>query len=294
MANRWWEIKIKTASESEESIFWRLQEFGCQGTATVSQPESLIVKAYLPAMMADVLDLAALSLWLQQDVILAGQSLPVVSWHLIDEEDWSNSWKQYWQPMEIGDRLLIYPAWLELPQESERIILRIDPGAAFGTGVHATTQLCLESLEMRFEEEEKDLVIADIGCGSGILSMAALLLGAKQVYAVDIDPIAVKVTKENSYLNGIDNLTVSQGSISKLIEMKEIRFDGLLCNILADAIEEMIPSMTELVKPDGWAILSGILLDQSLEIANLLEEHGWVVAALWKRDDWCCLNIRRE
>jgi ribosomal protein L11 methyltransferase len=294
MANRWWEIKVKTIPELEESIFWRLQEFGCQGTATLSQPESLLVKAYLAAMMADMLDLAALSLWLRQDAILAGQSLPLVSWQLIDEEDWASSWKQYWQPLEVGDRLLIYPAWLEPPQKTERIILRLDPGAAFGTGVHATTQLCLESLEMRFEDQEKDLVIADIGCGSGILSIAAILLGAKEVYAVDVDPLAVRATQENSYLNKIKNINLFPGSISKLQEMTDLKFDGILCNILPEVIKEIVPQMTELIKPNGWAVLSGILLDQSLEIADLLEQYGWVVAALWKRGEWCCLNVRHS
>jgi ribosomal protein L11 methyltransferase len=254
----------------------------------------LLVKAYLAAMMADMLDLAALSLWLRQDAILAGQSLPLVSWQLIDEEDWASSWKQYWQPLEVGDRLLIYPAWLEPPQKTERIILRLDPGAAFGTGVHATTQLCLESLEMRFEDQEKDLVIADIGCGSGILSIAAILLGAKEVYAVDVDPLAVRATQENSYLNKIKNINLFPGSISKLQEMTDLKFDGILCNILPEVIKEIVPQMTELIKPNGWAVLSGILLDQSLEIADLLEQYGWVVAALWKRGEWCCLNVRHS
>jgi ribosomal protein L11 methyltransferase len=294
MANHWWEIKIKTNPELEELVFWRLQELGCQGTATEKIEDFLVIRGYLPSISLDVLDLAALSLRLRQDFILAGPSLPLVSWELIDEEDWASSWKENWQPLEIGDRLLIYPAWLDVPKESNRIILRLDPGSAFGTGVHPTTQLCLESLEMRLSKKQKDLVIADIGCGSGILSIAAHLFGAKQIYAIDTDPLAIKATQENSYLNDIHDLHIGQGSIEKLKSMTDSKFDGILCNILAEVIKGMIPEMSEIIKPSGWGILSGILVVQSTEIANLLEKNGWTIAAMWKRQDWCCINIRRD
>jgi ribosomal protein L11 methyltransferase len=293
MANHWWEITIKANPELEELVFWRLQELGSNGTSTEKIKNFLVIRGYLPAISIDVLDLAAFSLKLRQDFILADQSFPKVSWELIDEEDWASSWKEHWQPLKIGDRFLVYPAWLQVPQESDRIIIRLDPGAAFGTGVHPTTQLCLESLEMRLEKQDQDLVIADIGCGSGILSIAARLLGAKEIYAIDKDPLAVKATHENSYLNDIQDLHIGQGSIEKLSLMTDSKFDGILCNILAEVIKAMIPEMSKIIKPNGWGILSGILLDQSTEIANLLEQNGWTIAALWKREDWCCLNIRR-
>lgn len=294
MTNRWWEIKVKTNPELEEIIFWRLQELGCTGTVTEKIEDFLMITGYLPGISIDVLDLSAFSLRLRQDVILAGLPFPDVNWKLIDEEDWASSWKESWQPLEIGDRLLILPAWLEVPEGTERIVLRLDPGAAFGTGVHPTTQLCLESLEMRLDKIEKEVLIADIGCGSGILSIGASLLGAKEIYAIDIDPLAIKATQENSYLNNIHNLHIAQGSIEKLESMTENKFDGFVCNILAEVIKEMIPQFHGIIKPDSWGVLSGILLDQSLEIVTLLEQNDWVIAALWKRGDWCCINIRRE
>jgi ribosomal protein L11 methyltransferase len=295
MANRWWEISVKTTLELEEIVFWRLEEFGCQGTATFSEEENLIIKGYIPAMNVDALDLASLSFWFRQDFILAGEFSENMTWQLIEEEDWSSNWKEYWQPLEIGDRLLIYPAWLEVPEKLDKTILRLDPGAAFGTGVHETTQLCLESLEMRLEdEEEEEYIIADIGCGSGILSIAAILLRAKEVYAVDTDPLAVKATKENSLLNKINHVHVAEGSIYKLRKMTDKKMDGIVCNILAEVIEDLIPQMTDIVHAKTWGILSGILLEQSSSVARVLEKNDWVVATLWKREEWCCMNIRRQ
>ncbi len=295
MASSWWEIKILCHPNLEESIFWRLDKFGCSGTATEPKGQSLLIKAYTPQIKIQLLDLAALALWLHQDSLLAGLPQPLMRWKLIDEEDWSSSWKQYWQPTEVGDRFLIYPAWLTPPEDSERLILRLDPGVAFGTGTHQTTQLCLESLEMRLSISASDIVLADVGCGSGILSIGAVLLGANKVYAVDIDLLAVESARSNRHLNQIhpDNLSLNQGSVAELLELLPEGVDGIVCNILADVIMDLMPQLSQLIKPNGWAILSGILLDQTQAIADTLEQNGWVVAALWKRQEWCCFQIRR-
>jgi ribosomal protein L11 methyltransferase len=295
MSNRWWEIIVFCEPVLEESIFWRLEKFGCSGTATQVKEDGALIKAYIPETAVQLLDLAALSLWLNQDAMLMEIPLPKVQWHLIDEEDWASSWKQYWQPTEIGDRFLIYPAWLEPPETSDRLILRLDPGTAFGTGTHPTTQLCLESLEMRLSENAESQIIADIGCGSGILAIGAILLGAKQVYGVDIDPLAVKASRQNCQLNHIErqSLIINRGSVEQLIGVND-GFDGIVCNILADVIIELFPSLEAIAKPKSWAILSGIMLEQAQAIADVVEENGWTVAALWKRQDWCCFNIRRS
>lgn len=256
-----------------------------------------MVKAYFPQQQFEHLDLAAVALLIKQDALCVGDSAePVVEWHLIEAEDWAKSWKQHWQPQPIGDRFLINPAWLPMPTDTDRRVLRLDPGTAFGTGTHATTQLCLESLEMRLSEEPEAKVIADIGCGSGILSIGAILLGAKQAYAVDIDPLAVTATQENRDLNGIspERLPVAQGSLSDLIVTLKDPVDGIVCNILAEIIIDLIPQLKEISKPSTWGVLSGILLEQSKLVADTLEENGWIVATLWRRKEWCCLNIRRS
>jgi ribosomal protein L11 methyltransferase len=181
MANSWWEIQILCDPALEDLIFWRLDRFGCRGMSTEVKGHSLLLRAHLPQIQAHLLDLAALSLWLRQDALTVGLPVPITQWHLIDEEDWASSWKQHWEPQEIGDRFLIYPAWLPPPEQSDRLLLRLDPGAAFGTGNHPTTQLCLEALEMRIGDGSSEVEVADIGCGSGILSIGAVLLGAKKV-----------------------------------------------------------------------------------------------------------------
>jgi ribosomal protein L11 methyltransferase len=297
MANSWWEIQILCDPALEDLIFWRLDRFGCRGMSTEVKGHSLLLRAHLPQMQAHLLDLAALSLWLRQDALTVGLPVPITQWHLIDEEDWASSWKQHWEPQEIGDRFLIYPAWLPPPEQPERLLLRLDPGAAFGTGNHPTTQLCLEALEMRIGDGSSEVEVADIGCGSGILSIGAVLLGAKKVYGVDIDPLAVRAARSNRSLNKISaqRLAIEQASVDRVLKLTGGQpVGGILCNILAEVIIDLIPGMTAIASPNAWGIISGILLDQAKPIADTLEQHNWVVATLWKRHDWCCFNIRRS
>ncbi|MBW4563589.1 MAG: 50S ribosomal protein L11 methyltransferase [Mojavia pulchra JT2-VF2] len=306
MAKTWWELQILCEPDLEDSIFWRLENFGCRGTASEGKGNSSLVKGYLPEFQAHLLDLAALSLWLRQDALCVGLPAPALQWQLIHEEDWATSWKQYWHPEKIGDRFLINPAWLPLPETSERLVIRLDPGVAFGTGNHATTQLCLESLEMRLNplpksftdlsDKQEPVIVADIGCGSGILSIGALLLGAEKAYAVDTDPLAVQSTFSNRALNEIspERLVPAEGSVDILQKLLEKPVDGIVCNILANVIIELAPEMSAIVKPTTWGIFSGILLEQSKAVADTLEENGWVIATLWKKKEWCCLNVRRS
>jgi ribosomal protein L11 methyltransferase len=295
MTNSWWEIKILGDPSLEDLIFWRLTNFGCQGTASELKGNACLISAYLPQERAQLLDLAALSLWLRQDAVSVNMLQPNVQWNLIDEEDWSSSWKQHWQPMEVGDRFIVNPAWLPPLEVDDRIILRLDPGVAFGTGSHATTQLCIESLEMRFGGEPTDTTLLDIGCGSGILSIAALLLGAAKVYAVDIDPLAIQSTGRNRELNnlGEDRLMAEVGDLEHAIELLPGPVDGILCNILAETIVDMVPLFEQISKQTTWGIISGVVLDQAKAMADVLEQNGWLVATLWKRQEWCCFNIRR-
>ncbi len=289
----WWDLSTQILPEQEDMVFWKLETFGCQGMTSELRGETLLVHAYLPLQRASVLDLAALALRLRQDALITGYPIPQLRWERLESEDWSTSWKRHWQMQEVGDLILICPAWLEPPADTQRKVLRIDPGMAFGTGVHPTTQLCLEALEMRLSTYGgpplPPTTVADVGCGSGILSLAAARLGAEKVIAVDTDPFAIEATLYNRDVNQLqDQITVMQGSLEQITEP----VDGLVCNILADAILDMIPNFKLAVKDTGWLILSGILVDQARFVAETLEAHDWVVAALWKRADWCCLNVR--
>jgi ribosomal protein L11 methyltransferase len=294
LANSWWEIVVRCHPTLEESVFWRLDQFGCAGTSTELKGKHCIVTAYYPQDQAQLLDLAALSLWFRQDALSLWETPPVVHWGIVDNEDWSSTWKAHWQPEEVGDHFLICPAWID-PPPSDRYILRLDPGPAFGTGAHATTQLCLEGLEMRLDEDAEGMLIADIGCGSGILAIAAVQLGVKCAYGVDTDAMAVATAERNRELNQIDpdRLWLQTGSLDTLIETLPAPVDGFVCNIVAETIIDLIPQMDKIAKPSTWGTISGVLMEQVKPIADTLEQSGWVIATLWRRKEWCCFNVRR-
>jgi len=294
MGTSWWEIEVTCTPELEEASYWRLERFGCRGTATTATRRGRVVRAYIPQVQVRLLDLSALALWLEEDAAQLGLPAPATVWNLLDDEDWARSWQKYWEPLAVGDRFLICPAWLT-PPETRRTVLLLDPGAAFGTGTHATTQLCLEGLEMRITPRSPGGVVADIGCGSGILGVASLLLGATQVYGVDTDPLAPPAAMENAELNEIPpgRLIAEEGSIERLIELVPEECDGILCNIIAEVVLELIPRFAELAKPKCWGVVSGILLEQADPVAQALEQHGWQVGTLWRKDGWCSFNIRR-
>jgi len=294
----WWEIQVLTDPALEDLLFWRLEDFGCRGASSQTQGSQRLVQGYLPQEQAAEAQLQRLAQQLAQDAQSLQLAFPQVQWRLINEEDWSSSWKQYWHPQAVGERLLILPAWLNPPESSERLVLRLDPGTAFGTGQHATTQLCLEALEMQLNpafDDYSNWVLADIGCGSGILSIAAVLLGAAKIYAVDVDPLAVDAAAHNRDLNQISSaqLPVHQGSLAELTALLKQPVDGFVCNILAEVILRLIPQLGQIAQPGTWGVLSGILVSQAPAIAAALETNQWELTSVWRQEDWCCLNIRR-
>jgi ribosomal protein L11 methyltransferase len=293
-SNKWWEIEIPCHPALEETLYWRLTEYGCKGMATHQMPEGMLIKAYLPQAVKDLAQISGFLASFEQNAREMGVPVPRAGCRLIYEEDWAKSWKDYWEPMEVGDRLLINPAWLT-PPVTDRLIIKIEPGSAFGTGTHATTQLCLKALEMRLIPDKSAPVIGDLGCGSGILGVAGLLLGAAKVYSTDTDFLAVKATAENLEMNDFaaDRMEIEEGSIEMLLTIIPHPLDGFVCNILANTIIEMIPQMGELVKPGGWGILSGILSAQVPAVSQKLEEYHWYVGSVWQQNGWACLNIKR-
>jgi ribosomal protein L11 methyltransferase len=232
-----------------------------------------------------------------------GLTLPPISWEQQDDEDWSLSWKQHWQADPVGARLLILPAWLELPPEhADRLVIRMDPGSAFGTGSHPTTRLCLEAIERLAEQrgsaERPDLGpirVADLGCGSGILGIAALLQGATRVAAADTDSLAVRATRDNAVVSGFaDRLAVELGSVEQLAELLEGRpADLLLCNILAPVIEALCPAFHSVLAPDGLGLLSGLLVDQAPRLEQALAEQGWRAELTAQQSQWGLMTIQR-
>lgn len=294
--SQWWEIKVVGVPLIDDLLFWRLQEEGCQGTASQVVNQELTVCGYLSLDRVQSIDLQKIAERLHQDVQAVGHPVPAISWQLITEEDWAHNWRNYWHPQEVGNRLLIYPAWLEVPEQCERLLIRLNPGVAFGTGAHATTQLCLRALEQQIQEQSNPLTIADIGCGTGILSIAALLLGADKAYAVDLDPLAIGATQASRELNGLtaDQIWVTEGSLDQVAQHLQHPVQGFCCNILAHIILDLIPQFTDITDRDSWGILSGILDTQASMIIEALHAHGWKVCDIHHEQDWCSLIIERS
>lgn len=205
----------------------------------------------------------------------------------LQEADWENNWKQYYKPMEIGERLLVIPQW-EQADTKGRIPLILDPGLTFGTGSHATTRLCLQALDQRIHGGER---VLDLGCGSGILSIAALRLGAASAFACDIDEKCRTVAYENAALNGIgpDTYTVRTGDILTNRELQaEIGtgYDIVVANIVADVIIALAPNVRPLLKEGGVFLCSGIIDDRAEEVAQKLREAGWEIAETRSSEGW--------
>ncbi len=221
------------------------------------------------------------------------QALPEPTFRTIQDEDWMASWKQHYQPILIGKSLLILPAWLENPHP-ERIAVKIDPSMAFGTGTHPTTQLCMEVLESATQAGQD---VIDVGCGSGILSIGAVKLGAKHALAVDIDNAAVRSTRENAEMNGV--LNAIESGIGSVTEIREGTFSIqqaplVLANILAPVIIRLFDvGLADLVAPGGKLVLSGILDSQAEDVVKAGEAQGMKRTDQRQINDWVVILMER-
>ena len=202
----------------------------------------------------------------------------------VKESDWSDNWKQYFKPLEIGNRLAVCPSWESYENRDGRHVLTIDPGAAFGTGAHDTTRLCLTVLDRLCRPGQ---TLLDVGCGSGILAISALLLGCDSAVGVDIDPLAVKVAKENASLNGLSDRT--EFVCGDLVEAVTGQYDLVCANIVADVIIQLCDSVLPFLKDEGLFLCSGIIDSRESDVLEKLEQVGLRVRDRAESGGWVAL-----
>jgi ribosomal protein L11 methyltransferase len=291
--------------EAAEAVADVLARFGHQGVAIeqvgfpievwpedVPPADRLIVRAYFPEneRAEDARQKLREALYYMSKLY----PIPEPSFSVVRDEDWSEAWKKHYHPLRLGRRLYIRPVWTEVPDAApDDIVLVLDPGMAFGTGTHPTTQLCLAAEEEMLANWPA-VDVLDLGCGSGILGIAALRLGAARVLALDVDELAVRSTLENARYNGVeDRITVQQGSLESLGHSSR-HFDLLLVNILAKTIIELCDQgLGDVLRAGGKAIFSGIIQDQADDVEVALRRAGLKPYQRRTQSDWVAIEARK-
>ncbi|MBP3572195.1 MAG: 50S ribosomal protein L11 methyltransferase [Clostridia bacterium] len=208
----------------------------------------------------------------------------------VNEEDWANSWKQYYKPIKIGEKIVICPAWERYTPAAGEIVIRMDPGMAFGTGTHETTRLVIRLLEKYTKEGQRML---DVGTGTGILAICASRLGAEICRAYDIDPTAVRVARENIKDSGLTNVTCDQSDLLKQVSLEGGQYDLVCANIVADIIIRMTPDVGKYMKDDAVLLASGIIAERCDDVVECFERNGFKVVEKLTDNDWCGLAVMK-
>ncbi|PWK08394.1 50S ribosomal protein L11 methyltransferase [Tumebacillus permanentifrigoris] len=302
---QWAEVQVLTTEEAVEAVSAIFERFGANGVVLEDSndltrtwedrygeiyglnpadfPESGVrVKAYVAVEIwqeAMKEQIAAEIRGLQELGIDPGHVNVEV--RIADEEEWANEWKKYYHPVQVTDRLTIKPTWEEYTPREGEVLIELDPGMAFGTGTHPTTNLCIRVLDKIIQPGD---TLVDVGCGTGILSIACAKLGAGQVLALDLDPVAVQVAQENVELNQVsEQITVRANDLLKGVDEK---FDIVVANILAEIILLMVASARDVLKPQGTFITSGIIKEKADLVRTELEAQGFRIVDKHTEDDW--------
>ncbi|MDS9471016.1 50S ribosomal protein L11 methyltransferase [Sporosarcina pasteurii] len=270
-----------------ENVFGEIYELDKNDFPT----EGVIVKAYLPVnsfLIETMKDIEQAIADLPRYGLDVG--LNKIKTSEVDEEDWATAWKQYYHPVKISGRFTIVPTWENYtPVESDELIVELDPGMAFGTGTHPTTVMCMQALEKYVHNGD---TVVDVGTGSGVLSIGAAMLGAKSVYALDLDEVAVAAAKENIRLNHVDGTVhVTQGNLLESIDFKP---NIIIANILADVIMSFSQDAANLLPEDGLFIVSGIIEEKRDEVKADLTEKGFEIIESVLMEDWVALIAKKK
>ncbi len=301
----WLEVSFNLDGELAEAVAEVLARYAPNGVVTEhgikymdaddpgTPTDEVVVRAYLPADAR----LEETRQRLEQSLSYLGmiQPIPAPTYTPIKDANWMEAWKQHYRPISVGERLIIVPAWMDSPDET-RIPIKIDPGMAFGTGTHPTTQLVLDLMEDVIAEQSPQTLI-DVGCGSGILSVAALKLGVGRALGVDVDIASVESSRENADVNGIgDEFLIGQGSVDKILagnfEFKSAPL--VVANILAPVLIRLMGAgLGTLVAPEGRLILSGILEEKEADIRATAELHQLEILERRQMGDWVAFTLKR-
>ncbi len=293
----WYKLTFLIESDSEEIIIWKLNELGIFSFSfeyLIKNENKKEVNIWLPIDDWSESSRSGFEKIISKLLNINAPNNQFFDWRIIKEEDWLTRWKKYWAPELVGNHFLILPCWINQNEKfKDKQIIKIDPGAAFGTGSHPSTYLCLEKMENILFTDKK---VLDIGSGSGILSVAARLLGAKEVSAVDNDYLAINSTNSNFQLNfgNLKNLNTYLGAFNEVILKNKLKqFDFVLCNILAEVIKEMIPNIYKCLRNNGKVIFSGILNSQKDEIIKILIQNDLKLLDVSTRKDWVCISAQK-
>lgn len=291
---RWVEISVEADQASVDDLVSLLGRYCVGGAVVESCPDSqgstgrVTVKGFLLAQDERTRRKLEVALLLLSRV--SPISEPRVK--LLEPEDWSESWKAFFPPQHIGEHTVIVPTWQEYVPQPHEMVIRLDPGMAFGTGLHASTRLCLVAIERLLRPGMK---VLDVGTGSGILAISAALHGAGHVQALDIDPVAVQVARENVSLNGVSSIVrVERGTLGaspspEVPQHAESGYDLLLVNILAEVIIGMASAIADALRPGGLYVGSGIISERANDVAQALTEAGLPVDERPQEEDWVAL-----
>ncbi|WP_371130747.1 50S ribosomal protein L11 methyltransferase [Streptococcus didelphis] len=307
--DKWQELTVRVHRDAQEAVSNMLIEAGSQGVLIndsadylgqldrygevfpeVEQSEMITVVGYFPDTMA----LDDLQSSIQNDLAnLAGSGLETgeiaLSSQALAEEDWADNWKKYYEPARISHDLTIVPSWTDYQAELGEKIIKLDPGMAFGTGTHPTTKMSLFALEQVLRGGE---TVIDVGTGSGVLSIASSLLGAKSIYAYDLDNVAVRVAKENIDLNkGTENIQVAVGDLLKGVDIKA---DLIVANILADILIHLTEDAYHLLKDEGYLIMSGIISEKWDMVRQSAENAGFFLETHMIQGEWNACVFKKQ
>lgn len=309
----WLELAVTTSLESREAVAEKLLELGAAGVSleepwdweqarrdglgdvfpekALARPDAVTIRGYVPVSFFNEESRVELERFLAM-LPEFGLAPAWLACRVVDDADWENAWKDYWYSTPVGMRLLIVPAWEEKTVPTGRIPLLLDPGPAFGTGTHESTRLCLELLEEWLRPGES---VLDLGCGSGILALAAVLLGAGRVFGVDRDETAVRVSKDNAALNKLESVSFFTADLTGegILERLPV-VDLVLANLTADLLVDLAGRLKRLLNPGGRIIASGIIRERAENVARAFAKAGCRLVEKRSAGEWAALLLEMK